>query len=405
VLVALHKLGGLNERDELVLNKTTLDEAPALLQTAGIFTLLVSIAVAGLSTIALSPAAVVWVWAATSSLALSARALSRRVTRRRIGPERCLLIGTPSTLETLHRRLASHQADAVIVGELPLRRGGTVGDVAARSENFLALLHGRDVHRAIIAPRATDAADMLDVIRITKGAGVTVSILPRLLEVVGSSVEFDHIEGFTMLGVRKFGLSKSSRMIKRAFDLVVSSVMLLVLAPLLAAVAIAIKLDSAGPVLFRQTRIGRGDRPFHIVKFRSMAIDAESRKCALLRYNETVGVFKLADDPRVTRVGHFIRSTCLDEAPQLFNVLRGEMSLVGPRPLVVDEDALVCGLGRARLHLTPGMTGPWQILGAARVPLDEMIGIDYLYVANWTLWEDVKILLRTVHYVMTRSGL
>jgi exopolysaccharide biosynthesis polyprenyl glycosylphosphotransferase len=403
-LILLHKLGGLYERDELVLNKTTLDEAPALIQTSGVFTLLVSVAVAAAAT-GLSAAAVVWVWVATSALALSGRALSRRIVRSWSLPERCLLMGTPRSIETLRRRLASREVDAVIVAELPLQHGDGVGAVAARPEALLRLLHRRHVDRAIIAPEASDAGDMLDVIRLAKAAGVTVTILPRLLEVVGSSVEFDQIEGMTMLGVRKFGLSRSSRVVKRAFDLVVSSAMLLILAPVLAAVAVAIKLDSAGPVLFRQTRIGRADRPFQILKFRSMTVDAEARKPSLLRLNETQGIFKLADDPRVTRVGRFIRSTCIDEAPQLLNVLRGEMSLVGPRPLVVDEDALVCGLGRSRSHLTPGMTGRWQILGAARVPLDEMIGIDYLYVANWTLWEDVKILLRTVRYVMMRRGL
>jgi exopolysaccharide biosynthesis polyprenyl glycosylphosphotransferase len=404
VLTLLHKLGGLYERDELVLNKTTLDEAPALLQTSGVFTLLASVAVAAVAT-GLSAMAVVWVWVATSGLALFSRAVSRGIVRSWSVPERCMLIGTPRSIETLRRRLASRQVNAVVVATLPVRYGDGVGVVAARPEVLLRQLRSRHVERAIIAPEASDAGDVLDVIRLAKASGVTVTILPRLLEVVGSSVEFDQIDGVTMLGVRKLGLSRSSRVVKRVFDLVVSSVSLLVLSPLLVAVAVAIKLDSAGPVLFRQTRIGRGDRPFQILKFRSMAVDAEARKRSLLDLNETEGVFKLADDPRVTRVGRFIRSTCIDEAPQLLNVLRGEMSLVGPRPLVVDEDALVCGLYRSRLHLTPGMTGPWQILGPVRVPLDEMIVIDYLYIANWTLWADVKLLLRTALYVLRRGGL
>jgi lipopolysaccharide/colanic/teichoic acid biosynthesis glycosyltransferase len=115
-------------------------------------------------------------------------------------------------------------------------------------------------------------------------------------------------------------------------------------------------------------------------------------------------LFKIADDPRVTRVGRVLRRTSLDELPQIFNVLRGQMSLVGPRPLVVDEDAQVLGLDRSRLHLTPGMTGPWQILGY-RVPMQEMVGLDYLYVANWSLWLDLKVLLRTVKHVVCRGNL
>jgi lipopolysaccharide/colanic/teichoic acid biosynthesis glycosyltransferase len=137
-----------------------------------------------------------------------------------------------------------------------------------------------------------------------------------------------------------------------------------------------------------------------------MGIDAEDRKEDLKELNEVAGgMFKISDDPRVTRVGKLLRKTSLDELPQIFNVLTGEMSLVGPRPLIVDEDALVQGVYRMRLHLTPGMTGPWQILGSTRVPMDEMVGIDYLYVANWSLWADIKLLLRTVPHMLARRGM
>jgi lipopolysaccharide/colanic/teichoic acid biosynthesis glycosyltransferase len=232
-----------------------------------------------------------------------------------------------------------------------------------------------------------------------------VSVLPRLLEVVGSSVTVDEIHGLTMLGIRSFGLTRSSWIVKRAFDLVGSALLLVVVGPVLSVLAVVIKLTSHGPVFFRQTRVGRNGRRFEILKLRTMVADAESRKEDLRHLNEADGLFKIPADPRVTRLGRLLRTMSLDELPQLFNVLRGEMSLVGPRPLVVDEDAKVAGLDRSRLHLTPGMTGHWQILGSARVPLGEMVGIDYLYVANWSLWTDVKILLRTVPYVLSRSGM
>jgi lipopolysaccharide/colanic/teichoic acid biosynthesis glycosyltransferase len=208
-----------------------------------------------------------------------------------------------------------------------------------------------------------------------------------------------------MLGIRCFGMSPSSRALKRAFDLVAASVGLLLVAPVMAAIALAIRFDSAGPVMFRQVRVGRDGRHFSIWKFRTMIVDAEACKEELRAHNEAGdGLFKIAEDPRVTRVGRLLRGTSLDELPQLFNVLHGEMGLVGPRPLVVDEDAQVLGLDRSRLDLTPGMTGPWQVLGA-RVPMEEMVGLDYLYAANWSLWRDVKILLRTVHHVARRSNL
>jgi lipopolysaccharide/colanic/teichoic acid biosynthesis glycosyltransferase len=136
-----------------------------------------------------------------------------------------------------------------------------------------------------------------------------------------------------------------------------------------------------------------------------MVEGADALKPTLYALNEAEGLFKIADDPRVTRVGRWLRRFSLDELPQLVNVLRGEMSLVGPRPLVSDDDARITGLDRRRLHLTPGMTGHWQILGSARVPLPEMVKLDYLYVAGWSLWSDAKILLRTVPYVLARRGM
>jgi len=136
-----------------------------------------------------------------------------------------------------------------------------------------------------------------------------------------------------------------------------------------------------------------------------MAPNAEDRKDEFRHLNETEGLFKIEGDPRITRVGRILRRSSLDELPQLINVWRGEMSLVGPRPLVIDEDVQVEGFDRHRLHLTPGMTGHWQILGSARIPMHEMVGIDYLYVANWSLWTDVKILLRTIPYVLSSRGM
>jgi lipopolysaccharide/colanic/teichoic acid biosynthesis glycosyltransferase len=224
-----------------------------------------------------------------------------------------------------------------------------------------------------------------------------------MLEVVGSAVEVEDIDGMMMMGVRPFGLSRSSRLLKRAFDLVTTSIGLIVVGPVLAVVAAAVRLDSNGPVFFRQVRVGRDGETFRIFKFRSMVVNAEEQKEQLRALSEVgEGMFKISRDPRVTRVGAFLRRTSLDELPQLFNVLRGEMSLVGPRPLVTDEDALVRGLDRSRLHLTPGMTGPWQVLGS-RVPMQEMVGLDYVYVANWTLWLDLKLLIHTARHVL-RGG-
>ncbi len=193
---------------------------------------------------------------------------------------------------------------------------------------------------------------------------------------------------------------------KRALDVLGATLGLLAVAPLMLAVAVAIKLDGEGTVFYRQRRVGRHGRHFQMLKFRTMVPGAEAMKDALRGRNEAGGgLFKIAEDPRITRVGRFLRSSALDELPQLLNILKGEMSLVGPRPLVLDEDERVAGLHRRRLELLPGMTGPWQILGPARAPLEEMVVIDARYVADWSLWKDLAILLRTVPHVVGRRGL
>ncbi|HTW12051.1 MAG TPA: sugar transferase, partial [Solirubrobacteraceae bacterium] len=230
--------------------------------------------------------------------------------------------------------------------------------------------------------------------------------LPRLLEVVGSSSTYEDVDGLTLLGVRQYGvLSTSSEMLKRLMDITGAGIGLLLLSPLLAMLALAVKLDSRGPLFFRQRRIGRHGEHFEMRKFRSMVPNADAIKHQLRDRNEVQGgLFKIADDPRITRVGGFLRRTSLDELPQLFNVLAGDMSLVGPRPLVEDEDALIEGWQRRRLAVKPGMTGMWQIFGSSRIPMEEMVKIDYLYGANWSIWLDLKILLRTVPYVLRRRG-
>jgi lipopolysaccharide/colanic/teichoic acid biosynthesis glycosyltransferase len=169
-------------------------------------------------------------------------------------------------------------------------------------------------------------------------------------------------------------------------------------------VAIGIKLDSPGPVLFRQPRIGRGGHPFKVVKFRTMRVGAERQRAELMRHSRNEKWLDLAHDPRVTRFGRLLRRSSLDELPQLFNVLRGEMSMVGPRPLPEEEDAQVGERERSRLDLTPGITGLWQVLGRNEIPFDEMVKLDYIYVTNWSLWMDVRLLMRTLPAVLARRG-
>jgi exopolysaccharide biosynthesis polyprenyl glycosylphosphotransferase len=391
----VYTASGLYRRDELVLSKTSLDEAPAVFRAAT-FSAMLAYFIESL--IVRTPLGAQFLGLGVVSLSvltLITRLLARMITGSLTPPERCLVLGNRWAENRLRDQLSATRAiKAEVVGRQRL------GELTASTPP--GVLTGID--RVVVA--ADDAApeQVHETIRVATQLGVKVSVLPRMFEVVGSAVAFDYIGGLTLLGVRRFGLSRRARVVKRTFDVAGSATALLVLSPLLLGIALLVRFTSPGPSLFRQTRVGRDGRTFQMLKFRSMVAGADGRKSELRSLNEADGLFKITDDPRLTAVGRVLRRMWLDELPQLFNVLRGDMSLVGPRPLVLDEDEKIVGWRRQRLYLTPGMTGPWQVLGAARVPLHEMVTIDYLYVANWSLWNDVKILLRTVPCVLARRG-
>lgn len=411
IIVPVCKLAGLYDRDEHLLHKTTLDEAPTVFRVAALYTLLVFLAGGAIveGRFGRPQAALLWVLLFVSML--TGRWAARTMAGAILPKERCVILGNAEAAHWLSTKLLRcGGARIAVVGRVPLHPEDTSVNelpLLGRFERMEDLLAYHQVDRALIAPGSGDSdLRLLDVIRVVKRLGVRISVLPRLFEAVGSAYELDEVEGATLLGVRRHGLGRSSRLIKRSFDLLLGSLIALALAPLMAMVALAIKLDSRGPVFFRQRRMGREEEAFEIFKFRTMVPDAEARRADLHHRNEAGGgLFKIEHDPRITRVGRFLRRTSLDELPQLLNVLRGEMSLVGPRPLILDEDRLIEGLHRHRLLVPPGVTGLWQIFGSARIPLNEMVKIDYLYGANWSLWLDVKILLRTVPVVLGRRGL
>lgn len=211
--------------------------------------------------------------------------------------------------------------------------------------------------------------------------------------------------GLPMLGLRRTPTSEFQLAVKRAIDLVGGMVGLLLVTPILIATAIAIRAESKGPVLFRQVRAGRNGRKFTMYKFRSMVIDAEAKRAELLHLNEMGGpVFKITRDPRITRVGRFIRKTSIDELPQLFNIVMGDMSLVGPRPPLPSEVEDYEAWQRRRLSVKPGLTGLWQVSGRNQIDFEEWMQLDLKYIDTWTIWLDVKIILQTVPVVLFRKG-
>jgi exopolysaccharide biosynthesis polyprenyl glycosylphosphotransferase len=272
--------------------------------------------------------------------------------------------------------------------------------VIGASSDLREVVELLDVERVIVAFSGESDVDTLQLIRTLKDLDVQVDVVPRLYELVSPGVGLHTVEGIPLVGLPKLRLSSSSRFLKRTLDVAVSSSLLVVLSPFLAVIALAIKLDSPGPVFFRQTRMGGGDRPFTILKFRTMVADAEQRKHEIAHLNQHRGaderMFKATTDPRVTRVGALLRRTSIDELPQLLNVLRNEMSLVGPRPLILEEDSHVLEWARERLRIKPGITGLWQVLGRSDIPFGEMVQLDYLYVTSWSLAGDVKLIAKTI---------
>jgi exopolysaccharide biosynthesis polyprenyl glycosylphosphotransferase len=410
IVVLISKLEGLYDRDDLLLRKTTLEEVPSLFGLATLYALVIWLLEGVLIAGHLGKWQVIGMWLGLFVAMVATRAFARAVARWILPPERCLVLGDGDSAERIRERLRqSSNIDAEVSAEMPLlprRAEDTENGFSAWTVdqvNNVALRFG--AHRIVVAPDHAEGEAMLDLVRLAKESNLKLTILPRVLEVVGAEIEPDDLDGMTVLAVRHASLSRSSKALKRGFDLVGATLTLLVMAPLMAVVVLAIRLDSRGPALFRQTRIGRRGEPFQMLKFRTMTVSADREKDELTSLNEAKsGLFKISDDPRVTRVGRFLRRTSLDELPQLFNLLKGEMSLVGPRPLIHEEDERILGWRRGRLDLVPGITGPWQLLGPHRVSLDEMVKIDYIYVGRWSVWTDIKILLRTILHAVGLRG-
>jgi len=261
-----------------------------------------------------------------------------------------------------------------------------------------------DVERVILAFSRDSHERSLELIRSLKDLNVQIDVVPRLYEMIAPGVGVHTVEGLPLIGLPSFNLSPSSQLLKRAMDVLLSAAGLILLTPFFLVIGLAIKLDSPGPVFFRQWRMGKGDKQFRIIKFRTMGVDADARKAELTHLNRHAAgdarMFKVANDPRMTRVGRFLRRYALDELPQLINVVVGEMSLVGPRPLILMEDEHVSEWARNRLNLKPGITGLWQVHGANAIPFDEMVRLDYLYVMGWSLKNDMRLLARTVPQVL-----
>jgi exopolysaccharide biosynthesis polyprenyl glycosylphosphotransferase len=406
--IVLFKLYGLYDLDGKRVSHSTVDDIPRLFHVllVGELMLWALLKLAPPASLVFAEAVIFGV--AAMVLVVALRWLARSLIAERLGAERVLVVGADDTTDVLVRKMRAHPEYALEpVGTLARRSSNgrpdvlpVLGELAQLQD--VVLEHG--IERIVVTPTGLDADEQLQVLRTCRDLALKVSLLPEPFDAMGPGVEVDDVEGVTVLGMNPAQLSRSSRFMKRALDLTAAAGALLFLSPVLFGIAVAIKLESKGSVLFKQERIGRGGRRFRVWKFRTMCADAEAQTEQLKALSKDPHWLHLDADPRITRIGRLLRLASLDELPQLVNVVRGDMSLVGPRPLIESEDRRINGWARSRLQLTPGITGSWQVLGRTNIPFDEMVKLDYLYVMNWSMWNDVRLMLKTLPVVLTRRG-
>ena len=408
VWIFVAKLHGLYDNDHRRIRHSTLDELPTLV-SASVFGTLVLDGLLALSPVGpLSPASALGfgfiALAGSFVLRGALRFVWHRLTPISIG----LVIGPAATADLVARRVSTHP-------EARLRLAGYLsppGDEAAREmprlgsiDNIARVAREQRVERVVVAEQKMSELAAERLIEECKEAGLALTFLPHHYGLLGPGIELNRLAELPVLDFRFSDPSRSTVAMKRAMDVVISGGLLVALSPLLTAIAAAILADSGRPVLFRQRRAGREGQPFTMLKFRTMVPDAEARLGELVDLEKLEEpAFKIHDDPRVTRIGRRLRRSSLDELPQLFNVLRGDMSLVGPRPEEESVVALYDERQRARLAVKPGLTGPMQVYGRSDLTFEERLAIERDYLDNLSIGGDLAILMRTPRAVVRGEG-
>jgi exopolysaccharide biosynthesis polyprenyl glycosylphosphotransferase len=319
-----------------------------------------------------------------------------------VGSVPVIVVGTGKLAQTVASHLRAHSNVNFVgfVDDNPLGRNDVLGEL----EELPELCRRYSVARVVVCFSRTHPERTTEMLKGLAGQ-VGVSIVPRYYELMTGRSRVEDLSGLPVLDIAPASMSAGSRFSKRTFDIASSSLILLLGSPFFLVAAVLVKATSTGPVFFRQVRTGRNELPFSMMKFRTMYRGSEDRRHELEHLNEVDGpLFKVQNDPRVTRVGRFLRRTSLDEFPQLINVWKGDMSLVGPRPFVVSEAMKIEGWARKRFEARPGMTGLWQVSGRNELSHLELCRLDYLYVASWSFWWDVQILWQTPSTIFRGRG-
>jgi exopolysaccharide biosynthesis polyprenyl glycosylphosphotransferase len=420
------KMEGLYDTDHPKIWHLTSDEAAAIFHWITLSVAATLFLIRALPDVTLTLESAFALYGVALGLAFLLRAAARWIWRSRVPPERALVLGTGKLADAVGRKLMLEPGHHLAVLEFSRRDAPTNGNgghaengvlppnsalppelqvESLSKEDLEFLFDTTEVERVVLAVPELDEATLARVVSACRSTGVKLSVLPPMRAMLGTAVQLTHIAEMPVIEYGIWGTSPSTQAMKRGIDVVGSAIGIVVLAPVMLAIAVAVRLDSRGPALFRQTRAGRHAKPFRILKFRTMCHDAEERMSEVISVDELAEpMFKLREDPRVTRMGRFLRRTSLDELPQLLNVLRGDMSLVGPRP---EELWLVERYGetqRFRLQVRPGLTGPMQVHGRGELNFQERLAVEREYVENYSLRKDLKIALRTVSAIFRANG-
>jgi exopolysaccharide biosynthesis polyprenyl glycosylphosphotransferase len=320
---------------------------------------------------------------------------------------RALLVGSGEDLTQLHTSLGEARGgiEYEFLGAVAPSQDRVDLPVLGSFDELPDLVASQEVDELIVTDSDFDEETLLEIVEAAHRSGVKVRVAPKTTELLTQRAEYVPGQGVPLFELRPPVFAGAEWLMKRLFDLVVSAAVIALLLPLWLLIALAIKLTSRGSILYRDRRIGLAEHEFGMLKFRTMYRDAAQQQQALETQNEAGGaLFKIRDDPRVTPVGKLLRRFSLDEAPQVLNVLWGEMSLVGPRPLPVRDYGLLDEWHRKRYLVLPGMTGLWQISGRSSLTFDDLVRLDFYYLENWSVWLDITILAKTLPAVLSRRG-
>jgi exopolysaccharide biosynthesis polyprenyl glycosylphosphotransferase len=411
------KLHGLYDQDHRRIRHSTLDELPALFSATVIGTVIIGALARVTPAPDLTDGGLIVLAACAFVVDASLRGLTRHLWHERRPPEQSAVVGSGGAMRRLSRRIETHpEVHLSLVGyfgEPPAEgsngsaNGRSNGPVAylGRPSELIAVAERRGLEHILIAEDSIPADELRLLIGDCKRFGLSLTLIAPNAELLGPGIQLNRLGELPLLD---FGFSdppRSTLALKRAIDVAVSAGMLLLLSPVLLVAAIAIKLDSRGPALYKQVRIGKGGVPFTMLKFRTMVADADARLAEVVDTRAlTEPSFKVPNDPRHTWIGRRLRRLSLDEVPQLINVLRGEMSLVGPRPEEETVVALYDERQRIRLSVKPGLTGPMQVYGRGDLTFEERLALERAYIDNLSIAQDVAILLRTPRAVIGGSG-